>query len=170
MRNELDIFRGHEWNPMREFSALQRDLNRLFDQMFAPSRSEGAVGFAPACDVEETDTAYSLSFDLPGVDRENIKIEVQDRDLIVSGERSQETRQEKNSRKFIERTHGSFKRVFTLPASANLEKVEAAYDQGVLRIGIPKREAIQTKQIPIAGSPVEGGKKAEPDKRPERVA
>src|SRR4051812_36378830 len=110
MKYELDFFRGNAWNPMRELFSLQREINRLFDgQVFekgvAPSthRHSSEIAFAPACDVEETDAQYLMSFDLPGVPKENVKIELHDRQLEVSGEKNEEHKEDSKARHVTER-------------------------------------------------------------------
>lgn len=153
MRNTLDLWRGDSWNPARELSLLQRGIDRLFDDMLTPFSSsnremDAAWKFSPACDVEETESHYMVSFDLPGIAKDDVKIEVTDNQLVVSGERKSETK-EKGSRHIVERFHGAFQRVFTLPASVDAERVEANYQDGVLRIAIPKVEAAKPRRIKI---------------------
>ncbi len=160
IRNMLpDIWRGERgvWNPIREMSRLQRRIDRMFDDFFSepfvsslvPSREllpfSEEVGFTPACDVEETDTHYLVSFDLPGVKKDDVKIELHENQLTVSGER----KEEKKGRGSRERYYGSFTRSFTLPSNVNADKAEANYENGVLQIALPKTAASVGKQIPI---------------------
>lgn len=155
MKNELDFFRGQLWNPLRdfrEFSDLQRGMNRLFEDFhWNSSLKKGAtdIPFAPSCDIEETETQYLMTFDIPGVKKEDIKLELVDRDLVVFGERKEEKREEKKSRHLVERYYGSFQRVITLPASVNTDQLQASYENGVLKVLIPKTESVRKKQIRI---------------------
>jgi HSP20 family protein len=156
MSHELDFFRPSRWNLSRERAEFQKSVSRLFEEMgwttqeqALPKKSLGEIAFTPACDVEETEGQYLLSFDLPGVAKENIKIELNDRDLVVSGEKKEERKETNKSRRFVERSYGSFYRVFTLPNSMSAEKVQANFENGVLKVSIPKTEATKTKQIPI---------------------
>ena len=153
MRNAMDFWRGDSWSPARELSLLQRGIDRLFDDMLVPFSSgsrelDAAWKFNPACDVEETESSYVVSFDLPGIAKDDVKIEIAGNQLMVSGERKSETK-EKGSRHIVERLVGSFQRVFTLPASVEAEKIEANYQDGVLKIAIPKAEAAKPHRIEI---------------------
>jgi HSP20 family protein len=123
--------------------AVWRDLDRFF--------GEPAWTFNPACDVEETENAYLLSFDLPGVSKENVKIEVVDNQLLVAGERKSE-KKENSARHIVERHHGAFQRAFALPASVDTAKIEASFRDGVLNVTIPKPEAAKPRQIAISAA------------------
>jgi HSP20 family protein len=147
---------GDAWSPMRELSSLHRGVDRLFEEFMAPmaSSSPGTLGdgfsaFNPACDVEETESHYLISFDLPGVSREDVRIELVDNQLVVSGERKEERAEGKRSRHFMERYYGSFKRTFALPSAVDPENIEADYRDGVLRIAIPKAATARPRQIRI---------------------
>src|SRR4051812_4608007 len=101
-RNHMPEARRGErgiWNPMREMNRMQHQINRIFDSFFTepfgprdllPQLEEEAE-FAPACDVAENDTHYLISFDLPGVKKEDVKIDLRDNQLTVSGERKEES-------------------------------------------------------------------------------
>jgi HSP20 family protein len=162
IRNLLpDVFRGERgnWNPSREINRLQQKIDRVFDDFFQGNESfpsllgstrelvplEGDMGFTPACDIEETDTQYVVTFDLPGVKKDEVKIDLQNNQLTVSGERKEET----NGRKSRELYYGSFCRSFTLPSNVEAENVEANYKDGVLQIALPKSAVSTGKQIPI---------------------
>ncbi len=133
MRHQLEV-----WNP---FKGLKE-----FDSFFEDYLPQT---FHPATDVEETDTHYVLSVDLPGVKKENIKIEMKDGALSISGERRSEKKEEKGTRRFFEKTYGKFERVFTLGNEVNVDKIEANYHEGVLQVKVPKAEASKPKLIPI---------------------
>ncbi len=143
-----ELWRGERglWSPFREMSRLQRRMDRMFEELSLPEE-EG--GFAPACDVEETDTHFLVSFDLPGMRKEDVQIELQENQLIVSGERKQEKKEEAHGRLSRERYYGSFRRSFALPSGVAADKVEASYENGVLHIALPKTKAAVGKQIPI---------------------
>lgn len=127
-----------------------RAIDRLFyDLMSNEMGSAQQWSFSPACDVEETDSHYLVSFDLPGVRKEDVKIELKENQLMVSGERKSDKR-DNAGRHIVERFHGSFQRLFTLPSTVDTDKVEAGYQDGVLRIAIPKAEAAKPRQIKIS--------------------
>jgi HSP20 family protein len=112
-----------------------------------------------------------MSFDLPGVKRDDIKIDFKDGNLTVSGERKSETEKKEKSSYRSERFYGSFSRSFQLPAGVKPDQVEAHYADGVLRVTVPKAEAAKAQQIKIGeGKPglwdkLLGTKKAEPTSR-----
>jgi HSP20 family protein len=136
-------------SPVRELNRLQRRVDRVFEALFTDPFAffslEPTSEFVPAVDIEETDTDFLLTFDLPGVKKDEVKINVVDNELIVSGERKEETK----GRGSRERYYGAFSRSFTLPANVDTNKVDASYENGVLRINLPKTAAQTGKQIPI---------------------
>lgn len=146
------------WNPLREIKQLQRGIDQIFEDFttmpsfFRPSRSFMDMeqeAFTPPCDIEESNNQYLVSFDIPGMKKEDVKIEVTDNQLIVSGERKEERKEEKANRITEERFHGTFMRSFTLPANVKSDQVEASYENGILKIAIPKTEVSKPKQISI---------------------
>ena len=144
MRNALERWRGGTTSPWF------RDLDELFEELTPFStRRETSLGFAPVCDIEETGTHYLMSFDLPGVKKDDIKIDIVDNQLVVSGERKQERKVDEKSRYFAEKTYGRFQRTMTLPAQVNADKIEAQYEHGVLQVAVPKSETAQPRQIKI---------------------
>jgi HSP20 family protein len=147
-----------QWSPMREMNRLQRRMNRMLDEYFTESLPSifresnlpmEEEAYLPPCDVSETDQHYVLSFDLPGVKKEEVKIEVKDSQLIVSGQRKHESKETEAGRISHERYFGTFMRSFTLPAEVSATQVEAHFENGVLQIALPKMEITQRKQIPI---------------------
>lgn len=120
--------------------------HRLFDDSWS-----APAGWVPSCDIQEGDRHYLISLETAGVPKDQIKVEFRDQQLVVSGERRQE--KEEDARWYSERRFGRFERVFTLPTGVNPEKVEATYQDGILRVQIPKAEAETPRQIKIhAGS------------------
>lgn len=113
-------------------SPLQSDLWRQMDRLF-----DDTAG-TPAYEVAERDDHFALSIDLPGMKKDEIKIEVLDNTLTISGER-----------KRFEKAYGSFKQGFTLPKSVSAEKIEAHYEDGVLQLFIPKTPAALPRTIEV---------------------
>lgn len=141
-----------KWNPFRELEEIQHRLNRMFADT-APRASEEpffAAEWAPAVDIQETDTAFCVSVDLPDVKREDIKVEMHNGTLTIEGQRRQE--KEEQGRKFhrIERQYGTFVRRFMMPAEVEDSKVAAEFKEGVLRITLPKAVAAVVKPIEVA--------------------
>jgi HSP20 family protein len=127
----------------------------MFNDFWAPTSTmetsfEPETGFMPAVDVEDAESHYLVSFDLPGLKKDDLCIDVEGDQLVVSGERKQES-EKKEGRQLVnrERYYGAFERTFTLPATVEADKIEASYDDGVLRIAIPKGKSAQTKSIEI---------------------
>jgi HSP20 family protein len=129
---------------------LWREMDRMFDHFAThslPSYDERE--FSPASELIEQENQYLLSIDLPGMKKEDIKIEVADGTLVISGERKQEKRDDENQVHRFERTYGSFKRSFVLPNTISTDKVEAKYEDGVLSLQLPKTEIAQARKIEI---------------------
>jgi HSP20 family protein len=128
------------WEPFRDLS----ELNRLFAPAAAQRR------WLPAMDLAETADQFVLKADLPGLDENDVKIEVEDRVLSISGERRRESDETKGGYRRVERAVGSFRRTLTLPEGVDGEAITATFDKGVLEITIPKPEARRPRRIEIA--------------------
>ena len=124
-------------------------LNELFDdaQFFAEHRGGGAMG-APL-DIVETETGYELTADLPGLTSDDVHIEYKDGRLWISGERQEVVKEEGKTYHRSERRHGKFRRVIALPKDVASDKIEAAYNNGVLSVSVPKAETSMARKIEI---------------------
>lgn len=143
------------WEPMRELSSLQSEMNRLFDTVFdAPRGGQGAPPrrWVPAMDLVETPDSFVLRADLPGVSEEDVTIEVEDGTLTVAGERKSEHEVEQAGFHRVERAFGAFSRSLTLPKGVDAEAVTAAFHNGVLEVRIPKPEQRKPRRISIETS------------------
>lgn len=144
------------WDPFREFQNLEHEMNRLFRrQLSGASRPEEALTasqFSPPVDVYEDDKKLSLKMDVPGIDAKDLDIRLDGNLLTISGERKFEAEEKKENFRRVEREYGSFSRSFTLPASADRDKINANFENGTLRIDIAKRADSGAKQIKIAES------------------
>ena len=140
------------WEPAREISSLQSDMNRLFSSFFeTPGNGfSRARHWVPAMDLVEESEHFVLRADLPGLDEDDVKIEVEGDTLTLSGERKVEHRDEKEGYVRLERSTGEFRRTLQLPAGVDLERIEASFDRGVLEVRIPKPAEPQPKRIEIA--------------------
>lgn len=143
------------WEPIREISSIQNEVNRLFDTFFdtpaASGRGTGPRRWTPAMDLTERDGVFVLRADLPGVSEEDVSVELDDRLLTVSGERKSATESERDGFHRIERAYGSFSRSLTLPEGVDADAIEASFDRGVLEVRIPKPSARKPRRIAIAG-------------------
>jgi HSP20 family protein len=140
------------WEPLRELTTLQNEMNRLFGTVFdAPASGNGGTlrRWMPAMDLIETTDHFVLRADLPGMSEEDVNIEVEDRVLTVSGERKVEHTDSKEGYFRVERAFGSFSRSLTLPEGVNPEAVSASFDRGVLEVEIPKPEQRKPRKISI---------------------
>jgi HSP20 family protein len=140
------------WEPLRELTTLQNEMNRLFGQVFeTPANGPSTMRrWMPAMDLVETEGHFVLRADLPGLSEEDVNIELEDRVLTISGERKSEHESAKDGYHRIERAFGSFSRSLTLPEGTNPEGVEANFDRGVLEVRIPKPEERKPRKISIA--------------------
>ena len=140
------------WDPFSEVDSLQRSINRLFDDAGSARRErhEGADAmWAPAVNSYEDKDAFLLSCDLPGMDQKDIRINLDNNTLTISGTRKLEHEENKENYQRIECVFGTFSRSFTLPATVDTEKIEANVEKGVLKIRLPKREESKPRQIAI---------------------
>lgn len=136
--------------PNRTLRDLQREVDSIFDQFFGRGGDEDTSAvWAPRTDLSETDKAFRIRLDVPGMTKEDITINLQNNTLTVSGERSSEREEEGEEYVRVERTFGTFHRTFTLPDAVDPENVEAAYEDGVLTINVPKTEESTRRQIEI---------------------
>jgi HSP20 family protein len=140
------------WEPFRELSTLQNEMNRLFNTVFdSPPGNGGTVQrrWMPAMDLLETDEHFVLRADLPGMSEDDIKIELEDGTLTLSGERKAEHEAKGEGYYRVERASGTFSRSLTLPKGVDPEAVTAAFDKGVLEVRIPKPEERKPRRIEI---------------------
>lgn len=116
-------------------------LERFFnDSLFDNRVFEGEEAFSPKVDILESEKNYELQFALPGFEKDNFSIDVDDNVITISGERKFEEEQTEKSYKSVQTSYGKFKRSFTLPENVNAKKIEAKYNNGILEIVIPKDE------------------------------
>jgi HSP20 family protein len=138
------------WEPMRELSSLQNEMNRLFNTVFeGPGPNAGARRWVPAMDLVETADAFVLRADLPGMTQEDVKIEIEDSVLTISGERAAEHEAREEGFYRLERAFGTFSRSLTLPKGVNAGAVTASFTNGVLDVRIPKPEEAKPHRIEI---------------------
>lgn len=132
------------WDPFRELDELTQRVNSLWEANLGGDLQ----GWAPLADVEETDDAYVVEIDLPGVKRDDIDIQLTDRQLTVSGDIKEKERTGILRRRT--RRVGQFQYAVTLPADVDAEKVSAHLDEGVLTVRVPKPEQAKPRRIQIS--------------------
>jgi HSP20 family protein len=139
------------WNPSREIDTLQREMNRLFDDVFldAPRRN-GLSGFVPSAELEETEEGYNLKLELPGMNKDDLDIQVTAEAVSISGERKSERKSEEDGVTRSEFRYGSFKRVVPLPGRIDNVNVSAEYKDGILSLNLPKAEEEKNKVVKVS--------------------
>jgi len=160
------------WDPLRDIDSLQGEMNRLFSTFFDTPTGQGGNGGAaarrwiPAMDLIEAGEHFVLKADLPGMTEDDVKIELENNVLTISGERKAELEEKHEGYYRLERTSGAFSRSLTLPEGVDAGAVTAAFDNGVLEVRIPKPEQVKPKRVQISvggGEPrtIEGETSAE---------
>jgi HSP20 family protein len=143
-----------KWDPFVELEDVSKQLNRIFGKF--PARTESSrellamADWAPDVDITETDTAYLIKGEIPGVNKEDVKVNIEDGMLIMSGERKQE--KEEKGKKFhrIERSYGSFMRSFRLPDNVDESAVKAEFKDGMLNVTLPKSAQTKAKAVNVS--------------------
>ncbi|HBX43060.1 MAG TPA: molecular chaperone [Deltaproteobacteria bacterium] len=140
-------------DPFRDLSSIQERMNQIFEDALARSRGreEGLRSgmWTPAVDIYENNDSVVVKAELPGVEKDQISVEVKDGILSLRGERKFEKEVKEESYHRIERSYGSFQRSFSLPVSVDQEKVTAQFKNGVLEVTLPKKEQAKPKQIQV---------------------
>ena len=140
------------WNPFQEFENLLERYNKAgagnLGKHFNTDLS--FADWAPSVDIDEQDDKYMIKADLPGVDKKDIDVKLENGVLSIRGEKQTETETGKGTKRHrTERFHGTFARSFTLPEAVKADKVDASYKDGVLKLVIPKAEEAKPKAIDI---------------------
>jgi HSP20 family protein len=140
------------WQPFKDFTNLQREMNQLFDTLDNREDNFLSTAFVPAAEIDiDTHNIY-LNLEVPGLKPEEIEIQVNHRYVYVTGERKEEKTSEDKGIKRSEFRYGKFQRTIALPHKVQQEGVEAKYEHGVLKLTLPKAEDEKNKtvKVPIA--------------------
>lgn len=138
------------WSPFRDLMNIQREIGRVFDSLFGDvDGGRMAMEWSPRVDVLENNDSYILRAELPGVNKNDVKITLRDNILTIKGEKKQEKEEKDASFHRTERVYGSFERSFTLPSGVKSDKIDATYKDGVLTITLPKVEEAKPKEIEV---------------------
>jgi len=140
------------WSPTRDFAALEVDrLNRMFDAVFSGEPMTSSA-WVPAVDIYETaEKDVVVKVEVPDMKREDIKVTFENNVLTIEGERKASDEVKNDQYHRIERRYGAFRRSFTLPASVDGSRIQAAYQDGILKITMPQRAEAKPRQITIDG-------------------
>jgi len=144
------------WDPFNNMKDFQSLFTDFFDRFWGrnPLLSvsqdlEGGSAWMPAVDIREDDKGFRVDVEVPGIDRKNIQVKVEDSVLTIEGERKSEKKTEAEHSHRIERAYGSFQRSFKLPESVDGSQVKAEYKDGLLHLEVPKREDVKPKRIDV---------------------
>ena len=142
------------YDPFRDLRSLQEEVNRLFSTNLSRSFADEGMArgaWAPNVDIYENKDQIVIEAELPGMNRDDFEITVENNVLTLRGERRFEKKEESDNYHRVERAYGSFSRSFTLPQTVSGEGAPAEYKNGVLRVTLAKREEVKPRRIEISG-------------------
>jgi HSP20 family protein len=135
------------WEPFRELEQLQEHMDRLMQTAWSPSGSGNGGIWMPVTDIEETEDAWVVDAELPGVDKKDVNVEMRDSELIISGEIKEKER--KGILRRQTRKTGEFEYRVTLPGETDAEHIDANLHDGVLTVRVPKTEQAKPHRIEV---------------------
>jgi len=137
------------WTPGRDFRRLQDDLEQWFGPLAGGLPEDMTHGGNPKADIYEDQEGLHLSFEVPGIDPKDVRVSLTENTLTVSGERNLEHEDKRENYRRIERSYGSFERSFSLPNNLDGDKIQAKYQNGILKIQIPRSEKAKPRSISV---------------------
>src|SRR5437667_7776069 len=154
----------NRYDPFRDLRTLQQEVNRLFTGNLPRSFDDEGIArgaWSPSVDIYENKDHIVLEAELPGMNREDFELSVENNVITLHGERQFEKKDDTDNYHRVERSYGSFTRSFTLPQTVSADGATAEYRNGVLRVTLPKREETKARRIEIAGESSVTGKTIE---------
>ncbi len=143
------------YDPFRDLRTLQEEVNRLFSTNLTRAFDDEGIGrgaWAPSVDIYENKDQIVLEAELPGMNQEDFDLSIENNVITLRGERKFEKTEESDNYHRVERSYGSFTRSFTLPQTVSAESATAEYNNGVLRVTLPKREETKARRIQVSGT------------------
>ena len=137
------------------FAGFRREMDRLFDDFFAPVAGEGRsfaaqpAMLSPSIDVDENEQAYTITAEVPGLAEKDIELSLEDNALTLSGEKRSEREEGEGGRRYTERSYGRFSRTIPFPTEIDADKVQATCRNGVLTVTLPKNAQAKEKSRKI---------------------
>ncbi|HET6370956.1 MAG TPA: Hsp20/alpha crystallin family protein [Nitrospiria bacterium] len=136
-----------KWDPLNEILTLQDQVNRIFDTP-AVQKGDWAQDWVPSVDIFEDREAIEIRAEVPGMDLKDVEVKLDGDLLVLKGEKKAERAEKKNYHQ-IESVYGRFSRSFALPTTVDRDRIQASYQQGVLKLILPKREESKPRTIAI---------------------
>lgn len=147
------------WNPFKEIDRMSKDMDSLWDQVFPASRRflkelpvkalMGRDTAPPAIDIIERPDALIVKAELPGVEKDNVDISVQENRLTIAGKIERDKEDKKEDFYYSERSYTSYSRTVDMPCKVNADKITARLKNGVLTVTLPKAEDVKAKKITV---------------------
>ncbi len=139
------------WNPVREITRMQRDLDRMFDSVYNSNGGSSVSNWGLPLDVSETEDQFQVVASVPGMNVDDLDITFADNVLTIRGEYKYENEEENEGTKYHirERRVGSFARSINLPVMVNADEIDADYTDGVLTLNVPKAEEVKPRRIQV---------------------
>jgi HSP20 family protein len=133
------------WQPFHEMDALQRDMNRMFEALASNEQTSMRQAFMPLAEMEQTEDAIHLKVEVPGMNADDLDVQVAKDAVMITGERKSESKSENNGMKRSEFRYGSFSRTIPLPAPIDNNQVKGDYQDGILTLELPKMQKLENK-------------------------
>jgi HSP20 family protein len=143
------------YDPFRDLRTLQEEVNRLFSTNLTRAFDDEGIGrgaWAPSVDIYENKDQIVLEAELPGMKQDEFDLSIENNVITLRGERKFEKTDETDNYHRVERSYGAFTRSFTLPQTVSAEGATAEYNNGVLRVTLPKREETKARRIQVTGT------------------
>jgi len=144
------------WKPAETQLRFKGEFDKLFDKLFDSffkddefNNTPDLFPISPRADIEESDKEYLVSVELPGIDKKDIRLQLEDNRLVIKGEKKQEKEKKEANYISCERSYGSFQRIFDLPSGIKTSEVDAEFKDGILNVKLPKTDESRRKEIPI---------------------
>jgi HSP20 family protein len=146
----MTLVRWNPIHPIQDVLSLENEMTRLFQDLTGRAQEGDAPSvWAPRVDIEEDKESYVVKAELPGSKLEDIKITLNEKQLVIRGEKHREVESSDKTYHRVERVYGAFERAFTLTKAVASDKIEATYRDGVLTVRVPKAEEAKPREIQI---------------------
>jgi len=142
----MTLMKYEPWNLLDQ---MRREMDRALDTRTAEGSSVATSDWVPAVDIKEEKDSFVIVADIPGVDPNDIEVHMENGMLTIKGEKESEKKDEREGYKRVERSFGSFYRRFSLPDTADAEKIAAKSNNGVLEVRIAKQDQVQPRKISV---------------------